>query len=287
MSQVLTSYLNRPKIYTPDDAAFYSQYGDWPHPIVDLRFNDYESSTLETAISDTSSTSIVVSSTISLSVPFYLRVDSETMLCTANDGTTLTVTRGAVSSTAATHSIGATIYAYKFVDNCGKVWTPYMGPKIVDGQAVFESGQRLVASAHDDFDFGSSNFDISMDVTTTSAVENCTLLAKGSSWASGAWAWQFNQGVFTGCINVFMFDYNTSTALLQASTGHINDGTQHHVMWKHNGSVHQLLVDDAVVASATATLTVSSNNSGVYLGYDQAFARGFVGTIDNLHIDRT
>lgn len=30
MSQVLTSYLNRPKIYTPDDAAFYKRYGDWP-----------------------------------------------------------------------------------------------------------------------------------------------------------------------------------------------------------------------------------------------------------------
>lgn len=30
MSQVLTSYLNQPKIYTPDDATFYARYGDWP-----------------------------------------------------------------------------------------------------------------------------------------------------------------------------------------------------------------------------------------------------------------
>lgn len=58
MSQVLTSYLNRPKIYTPDDAAFYAQYGDWPtfESIIPLMTSNSAPSGLVSASSSYSAT---------------------------------------------------------------------------------------------------------------------------------------------------------------------------------------------------------------------------------------
>ena len=110
--------------------------------ISSLSFNDYETNTLGAAITGTSATSITTSSAISLTTPFYLTVDSETMLCTAKDGTTLTVTRGAGSTTAATHSSGATVYAYKLTDSASssRVWTPSGAVYVADGRLVLNGG---------------------------------------------------------------------------------------------------------------------------------------------------
>lgn len=289
MSQVLTSYLNRSKIYTPDDAAFYAQYGDWPgnmdnYVVSNLAFDDYETNTLGAAITSTSAASITVGSTIALSTPFYLLVDSEVMLCTAKDGIVLTVTRGAANSTAAAHSSGASVYAYKFVDSHGKTWTPNKTARIVDGQAVFASGDYISVPSHDDFNFSALNFQISMDVTTTSTAANCTLCAKSPTYfQTGMWALQFNYGT-SGCLNVFVADYSTGSPLLQASTGVINDGAKHRVIWKRNGTTHQLMVDGVVVATKTASFTISTLSAAIYAAYDQYYGRGFVGKIDNLKI---
>ena len=58
MAQVLTSYLNRPKIYTPDDAAFYAQYGDWPtsESLIPLMISNSAPSGLVSASSSYSAT---------------------------------------------------------------------------------------------------------------------------------------------------------------------------------------------------------------------------------------
>jgi hypothetical protein len=66
--------------------------------------------TLNGAIASTGATSITVTSGTGLSNNGYIQVDSEVMQITAGGGTTtLTVTRGARGSTAATHSSGAAV----------------------------------------------------------------------------------------------------------------------------------------------------------------------------------
>jgi hypothetical protein len=71
-------------------------------------FANGSQSTLSAAITSTSATSISVAagSFFPSSGNFRLNVETETMLCTARSGNTLTVVRGIEGSTAATHGIG-------------------------------------------------------------------------------------------------------------------------------------------------------------------------------------
>ena len=72
---------------------------------------NFAETTLAAAITDTSGTSITVTSETSFpSAPFIISIDTECLLVTNVSGTTWTVTRGYESSTAATHSNGASIY---------------------------------------------------------------------------------------------------------------------------------------------------------------------------------
>lgn len=68
--------------------------------------------TLSTALTDTTGTSVVVASTSGMPTTpqFRIRIGTELMLVTAVSGTTLTVTRGAEGSTAATHASGDAVY---------------------------------------------------------------------------------------------------------------------------------------------------------------------------------
>lgn len=69
--------------------------------------------TLATALTNTTGTSVVVTSASSfpLYAEFQIKIDSELMLVTARGGNTFTVVRGAEGSTPATHSAGATVSA--------------------------------------------------------------------------------------------------------------------------------------------------------------------------------
>jgi hypothetical protein len=73
--------------------------------------NPASPTTLSAAISSTSATSLSVTSGTGYpsSGTFRIQIDAEIMEVTAVSGTTWTVTRGAESSTAATHSSGATV----------------------------------------------------------------------------------------------------------------------------------------------------------------------------------
>jgi len=72
---------------------------------------NFAETTLAAAITDTSGTSITVTSETSFpAAPFIISIDTECLLVTVVSGTTWTVTRGYESSTAATHSNGASIY---------------------------------------------------------------------------------------------------------------------------------------------------------------------------------
>ena len=72
---------------------------------------NFAETTLAAAVTDTTGTSITVTSSASFpSAPFIIGIDTECMLVTNVSGTTWTVTRGYESSTAATHSNGAPIY---------------------------------------------------------------------------------------------------------------------------------------------------------------------------------
>ncbi|HNW85246.1 MAG TPA: discoidin domain-containing protein, partial [Candidatus Cryosericum sp.] len=72
---------------------------------------NFAETTLAAAITDTSGTSITVTSSASFpAAPFIIGIDTECLLVTNVSGTTWTVTRGYESSTAATHDNGTSIY---------------------------------------------------------------------------------------------------------------------------------------------------------------------------------
>ena len=72
---------------------------------------NFSSTTLGAAITDTSGTSITVTSETSFpSAPFIISIDTECFLVSVVSGTTWTVTRGYEGSTAATHTNGTAIY---------------------------------------------------------------------------------------------------------------------------------------------------------------------------------
>jgi hypothetical protein len=72
---------------------------------------NFAETTLAAAITDTSGTSITVTSEASFpAAPFIISIDTECLLVTVVSGTTWTVTRGYESSTAATHTNGTAIY---------------------------------------------------------------------------------------------------------------------------------------------------------------------------------
>jgi hypothetical protein len=75
------------------------------------------STTLAAAIVNNTATSITVNNAIATGT--YINIDSETLLVTAGGGTTLTVERGQLGTTAASHANGATVYtrATKTVSN--------------------------------------------------------------------------------------------------------------------------------------------------------------------------
>ena len=76
-----------------------------------INHKNFAQTTLAAAITDTSGTSITVTSETSFpAVNFIISIDTEVMLVTNVSTTTWTVTRGYEGSTAATHLNGATIY---------------------------------------------------------------------------------------------------------------------------------------------------------------------------------
>ncbi len=75
--------------------------------------------TLTTALTDTTGTAVVVGSAANITVGSVITIDTEQMLVTAVSGTTLTVTRGANSSTAATHTATTAISIAGLADVTG------------------------------------------------------------------------------------------------------------------------------------------------------------------------
>lgn len=76
-----------------------------------VNHRNFAQTTLGAAITDTSGTSITVTSETSFpSAPFIISIDTECFLVSVVSGTTWTVTRGYEGSTAATHLNGAAIF---------------------------------------------------------------------------------------------------------------------------------------------------------------------------------
>jgi hypothetical protein len=69
--------------------------------------------TLSAAITTTTGTSVSITSATGITAGNYIQVDSEIMDITAISGTTLTVTRGQLGTTAATHNNGETVQEIK------------------------------------------------------------------------------------------------------------------------------------------------------------------------------
>lgn len=82
-----------------------------PHSLLEAQARE-SGSTLSAAISSAGATSLTVESTQNFpvgSLPFTIKIDSEYLRVTAVSSTTFTVTRGYSSTTATTHSSGATV----------------------------------------------------------------------------------------------------------------------------------------------------------------------------------
>ena len=117
---------------------------------------NFAETTLAAAITDTSGTSITVTSSASFpSAPFIIAIDTEAMLVTNVSGTTWTVTRGYESSTAATHLNGASIYHDISAGEAdamavGFVAVHQVGHGLSVGNAIYCSGTNTYAKAKAD-----------------------------------------------------------------------------------------------------------------------------------------
>jgi hypothetical protein len=106
---------------------------------VGFNVEPYSTTTLSSAISSTSATSAVVTSTAGMPIaglpgtPFKIKCENEVMLVTANpSGTTLTVTRGQDGTAAATHAVNKAV-------TCG---TPVVAAGAVEGVRVIRKFTR-------------------------------------------------------------------------------------------------------------------------------------------------
>lgn len=131
---------------------------------------------------------------------------------------------------------------------------------------------------------GSNDFTLEYRVKTTAtnsyACHVCRPSASGFS--AGSWAVLMNPGAANGRLQVWVADYSTGSPLLSMTSGTVADGNPHAVRWERSGSTHRLIVDGAVVATATWSGSISSTPTRpIYIANDPNYAgrrlAGYIG----------
>ena len=231
-----------------------------------LSFDECESHALAAAVG-ASDSSVTLESASSLSAPFYLRVDAETMLCTTKDGAALTVSRGAGSTSAAAHAGGATVYAYQLKDagSAGLTWTPVGGVHVAGGKLITDgSSGYIYSSASVKLAFATGDFTVRCKFKSSSSTTNGAIIAGRPSTSAGSWVMGHN---YNGSPNFNFYYYasghnNIVTGAL-AATGAEKDIE----IGRSSGSLH-LFVDGALVKSDALTATIGGETFPLYIGCD-------------------
>lgn len=158
--------------------------------------------TLNGAINDSTTTIVTSDSTqLSASPQFRIIIDSEIMLVTGVSGNTLTVTRGAESSTAAAHNDGATVAQIMTREGLQRYMRDWNNPYFDDSNAIPQqlldsSDATLTASSFTEINFAgsgtpskadSSQGSIVLDKAAQSAANNYALMVKSAP--SPTWIW--------------------------------------------------------------------------------------------------
>lgn len=105
--------------------------------------------TITEAIADATTTSVTVASTSGLSIGDYLKIDNETMLIQAIASLVLTVERGALGTTAASHLDNASVSLFQQkadIRNAVREWAAYLWKtkdKIGEEITIYEGFTRL------------------------------------------------------------------------------------------------------------------------------------------------
>lgn len=105
--------------------------------------------TITEAVSDTTGTSLTVAATTGLNIGDYLKIDSEFFLITAIASLVLTVERGALGTTAATHADNAPVSLFQQkadIKNAVREWAAYLWKtkdKIGEEITIYEGFTRL------------------------------------------------------------------------------------------------------------------------------------------------
>ena len=165
-----------------------------------MNHKNFAQTTLAAAITDTSSTSITVTSETSFpAAPFIISIDTECFLVETVSGTTWTVTRGYEGSTAATHTNGTAIYhdisaaeadaiAGKKTDNVSAtdkvLGRSSAGSGAIEEIACTAAGRALLddATASDQvttLGFKSTSAEISKRVMAWKVIDDATVLTTG------------------------------------------------------------------------------------------------------------
>lgn len=97
--------------------------------MAELLWNDPSALTLSGGINN-SVTSLTVSSSLSVTPNFRIRIDDELLSVTNVSGTTWTVTRGVESSVAASHSSAATIHIVATAEGVNQWYADLLGTRI-------------------------------------------------------------------------------------------------------------------------------------------------------------
>ena len=173
-------------------------------------------------------------------------------------------------------------------DESGKTWTAYGGAATSTTQSKFGSGalyldttgKYISVSGGTGFDFANMDFGIDMWVYLTSVGVEHSLVSKYSSWATN---------------NDFLF-YITNSNYPKAVFGNssvtitssiaLSSGAWYHVALIRNGTNWKIFVNGEVVATTTASYTVTNNTASVRVGYSSSNDSQFFGYIDELRISK-
>jgi hypothetical protein len=133
----------------------------------------------------------------------------------------------------------------------------------------------------------SDNFTLQGWARTSVTSSYCCLLTRpsASGFTSGALSLFFNPDATNGRLILFVADYSTSTALITASSGGINDGAWHHFALTRSSSTWTLWVDGESVGTGTSSATIAALSQPIYIGQDPNFSgRTYTGYLQDIHI---
>lgn len=142
------------------------------------------------------------------------------------------------------------------------------------------SADRLNAPNDASLQFGSGDFTIDLWVYVTSAVQ-CDLLG----WRNSSAFCQVLLYLEPNSVRALCSTDNATWSINFASSSTISLNTWTHVAFERNGSSFRLYFDGTSVGSATASITLATPVTGMYLAGD-GLANDFTGYIDEVRVSK-